>query len=257
MRMNVTQDVRTLESVREHQFLVVQQFPRGTVGDDFPAIENNGPGTEFNGQFKVVRGDQFRGGNLPQQSLEIASSARIQIARQFVHDENRRFTREHAGQADTAFFSVAEMMRGPMFKSLHSHFSQRFLNPRPDLRFGKSQLLRSKSDVLFNRGTEQLIVRILKEQSDLTPDFLEIRADQRFAENLDRRRRFDSFRQNAVEVQQQGGFAGTVRPEHRNAFPGGNMKADASKRFSAVMIAIAQIGYFDRVHRHPLEHIAA
>ena len=52
--MEMMQNVRPLQSMRQHQFLVGQQLHRAPVGDDLTVIENNCPRTQFDRQFQIV-----------------------------------------------------------------------------------------------------------------------------------------------------------------------------------------------------------
>ncbi len=62
MRVSVSQDMRFFETVFQHQFFVPQEFTRRSICNDQPAIQHNCPGTQFDGHFEVVRGNEFGDG---------------------------------------------------------------------------------------------------------------------------------------------------------------------------------------------------
>ena len=73
----MAEHVRTLQSVRKHQFFIVEQLPCRTVRDDGPAVQDDDPRTHFHHQFQIMCGHQFRRGDGVQQGLEFATAARV------------------------------------------------------------------------------------------------------------------------------------------------------------------------------------
>jgi hypothetical protein len=69
MRVNVPQNVRTFQTVREHQPFIVQQFDRCAVGHDFPAIQHKHARAQFHRQFQIVRRDELGRRNLPARGM--------------------------------------------------------------------------------------------------------------------------------------------------------------------------------------------
>lgn len=65
MGVEVLEDVWTFQAVREHEFLVAKQVGGRAVRYDQSVVQHDGALAELDNQFKVVRGDEFRGGNLP------------------------------------------------------------------------------------------------------------------------------------------------------------------------------------------------
>ena len=54
--MDVVQNVRSFQAVRQHQRFVGQQFHRASIGDDLAMIQNNRPRAQLHRQFQIVRG---------------------------------------------------------------------------------------------------------------------------------------------------------------------------------------------------------
>ena len=143
---------------------------------------------------------------------------------------------------------MAQVVCLPLLESGQPNLDQRFFHARGNFGFGQAELLRAESHVLRHRRTKQLVVRVLKHQPNLTADLLQIFGRNRLAINFHRAIAGEFFRQQAVQMQQQGGFAGTVWAEQRDALAGQHAEADAAQGFRAVAVAVFQIGDFDSVH---------
>jgi len=258
VRMTVPQDVWALQAVRQHQFLVIEQFNRRTVSHYMTVIQHNGPRAKLGDEFEVVRGDELGGGNLSEQRLELAAPARVEIARWLVEHENGRFACKHAREAGTAFLAVAEMMRRAMGVMSQAHAGKACNDARLHFRIAQAKLLRAESHVLRHGRAEQLIVRVLKQQTDLPAHLFEALRRDGFAVNVHRAISAGPLWQNSIQVQQQCGFARTIRPEQTNAFAGRDAQAHPAQRFSAVVVAVAQVRDFNgSVHFQPLAHMAS
>jgi hypothetical protein len=242
----------------KHQRLVVQQLHRRPVRHDAPAVQHDRPRTHLDRQLQVVRRNQFRRRNLAQHGLELAAPARVQIARRFVQDQHRRFAREHARQADPAFFPVAKMVRRAVAEIGKPCLRQRQADALPDLGFVESQLFRAERHVLLHRRAEKLVVGVLEQQPHPPPDRFQILPRDGFAEDPDRAVRSRFIGQNAVQMQQQGGFSGAVRPEERDAFARCDAETHAAQRLRPVVVTVVQIRDFNgRVHFQPRAHMAS
>ena len=93
MRMQMIQNVRPLQPVRQHQLLVGEQFHRATVGDDLAAIQNDRPRAQLHRQFQIVRGDELRRRQRPQQAL---NSRRPRGSRSLVGSSSTSTAGSHA-----------------------------------------------------------------------------------------------------------------------------------------------------------------
>ena len=111
-------------------------------------------------------------------------------------------------------------MRGAPAKSRQPHLRQGAAHAAGDLRLGQAQLLRAKRHVLRGERAKQLVVGVLKNQANLAADFFKILLADSFSHDLHRSAAVRFFRQDAIQVEQQGGFARAVRAEQSHAFAG-------------------------------------
>jgi hypothetical protein len=66
------------------------------------------------------------------------------------------------------------------------------------------------------------------------------------------------LRQQAVQVQQQGGLARPIGTDQTDAFAFGDGKRHIAQGFSAVRITVTEVVNFEGVHSlHPRAHMAA
>ena len=68
------------------------------------------------------------------------------------------------------FLSSRKLIRGKFAKRIHSYRLKAFLHTLPNLLCGHSHILRTKSNILLNNLTDNLIVWILKNHSCCLPD---------------------------------------------------------------------------------------
>ena len=122
---------------------------------------------------------------------------------------------------------------------------QRLLDARGNFRVSQTELLRTEGDVFLNGWAKQLVVRVLKYQADLPADGFKIFRRDRFTQNFYRAVAGQFLRQNAVQVQQHRGFAGTVWAEQRGTFARRDAEAHAAQRLRAIVVTVFQIGNFD------------
>ncbi len=122
--MLMPQNMRAFQTVLQHQPFVVEQFKHRPVRHHRAAVEHDGARTQFHHQFQVVGGNQFGGGNVPEQRLEFPPAARVEIARRFIQDQDCRLTRQHTRQTDAALLAVTQVVRGPVTKTGQSNLGQ-------------------------------------------------------------------------------------------------------------------------------------
>ena len=139
----------------------------------------------------------------------------------------------------------------------HAHALQDRARPGQRVVGGQAQVQRAERHVFQNRGHEQLLVGILKHHADLGADLFERCVRQRQTADFDGT--FAS--QQSVQVQDEGGLAGSVGAEQRHGFSGVEMKVDAIERLSTIGILVAQSANCIalthssmRMARHPARH---
>ena len=111
------------------------------------------------------------------------------------------------------------------------------------LDFGALQahVQRSERDVLAHRRHEQLVIRVLEDQADVSADLPQRPRADRDACDLD----FALAQQEAVEAQHQGRLAGAVRAEHGDPLAVRHVQLDAVQRQVAVGVAVADAARVD------------
>jgi hypothetical protein len=257
VRMMMEEDVGSFQAVGEHEGLVVEELDSGAVGHDAALVEKDGSRAELDGQFEVVSGDEFGAGQGLEEVFEFAAAARVESAGGFVQDEQVGLTGEQAGQAGAAFFTVAEVVGGAVGEVGHGDGGEGLFDAVPDFGFGQVELLGAEGDVLGDGGAEELVVRILEEQSDVLSDPWEVfRADVP-AEDADLAVGPAVFGQDPVDVEEEGGFAGAVGAEQADAFARLNAQADTAEGFGAVVVAVVELMDFEGgVHDQPRANMA-
>jgi hypothetical protein len=96
MRMNMAENVRTFQTVSEHQGFIVQKLGHRPVGDNFTAIQDYSARAKLDREFKIVSCDQLGCRDLPEQRLEFAASPRIKITGGFIEDQHGRITGQNS-----------------------------------------------------------------------------------------------------------------------------------------------------------------
>src|ERR1022692_1865833 len=130
MRVLMPQDVWPLETMRQHQLLVVEQFGHRAVPHHRSAVQHNGPRTQLDNQFQVMRRDHFGGWYLPQQGFELPPSARIEVAGRLVQHQYAGLARQHPRQTGAALLPVTQVMRGAAAEARQPGLRQGLLHTR-------------------------------------------------------------------------------------------------------------------------------
>ena len=108
-------DVRAFEAMGQHQLFVGQQRGWRAIGNDRAVVEQERTRAVLNDELKIMCGDDLRGGQLAEQRLEFATTARVEVGRRFIKREHRRLADQHACETDAPLFTPAQMVRRPMF----------------------------------------------------------------------------------------------------------------------------------------------
>lgn len=259
MRVGMSQDVRLLESVLEHQVFVGEDGQRRTVGHDRPLVHDHGPRAQLGDELQIVGGDDFRGLDRPEQRLQQPLSPGIETPRRFVQGQDPRPAGQEAGQADPLFLSAAQVMGGTPLESRKPDFRQSLPDDALDVPLPRTELPRAERNVLEDRGAEQLVLRVLEKQPDVAPDVRQIGFDHGQAVNPNRRAAPAVLRQDPVQVQEQSRLARAVGPDQAHGLPFGDCQADVAKGDAAVFVGEAEVFHFDGGpgHFHPRADMAA
>ena len=219
-----------LQAMGEHQLLVGEQRDGGAFGHQLAFIENDHAGAEVHDQLQVVGGDDFGAGQGLQQGFEFAPATRVEVAGRFIQHEHRRFAGEHARQADAAFLAVAEPVRFALLKPRSptrlrqwSTRARRLPPSRPSCRGPKATSSKTVAEMSWSSGSWKsrptrwrTVSRVPAVSGSPSTQMLG------WAGRL--------LRQQAVEVEQQGGFARAIGAEHGDAFILGDGKGELVER---------------------------
>jgi hypothetical protein len=162
--------MRTFQTVRQHERLVVQDLQGWPISHDHAAIQDDHARTQLDYPFQVVGCDELGRRDPLQELLEFTPAARIQIAGRLVEHQDVGLAGEDASQACAPFFPVAQVVGGAMAIARKPYKAEGALNPRRQRLATKPELLRAKGHILFHGWTKQLIVGILEEQAHLAPN---------------------------------------------------------------------------------------
>ena len=251
------QAMRSFEAVREHEFLVRKQVQRRPLGDESAAVQKDDAGAKVDDKFEVVGGYQLCARQRLEQALELAPAAGIEPARRFVKDENAGPAGQHPGQTDEALLAMAEAMGFALAEAFQPRRSQTLLHQGVHLRPGFAELSGAKGDIFEYGRRDQLIIWVLKQQPDFAADLLDTSSCDGLATDPDSRLGGQGFGQKAVDVKEQGGFAGAVGAKDTHALAGCHLERDGIERQPPTRVTVRKLYDFDRRgHFHTRAHMA-
>lgn len=236
--MAVEQCVRFFKAVLEHERFIGQDIECAAFTDEPALVKHKHSRAQINHKLKIVRCNEFRAGQRLQELLELAPATRVKPAGWFVQHKHCRFACQHARQTDPTFLALTESVGLSLFEPAKPDHRKARRNKFFQLRSIDAQLTRAKGDIVKHGRCNQLVIRVLEQQTDLLADALDCLACERFTGNPHMWLLGHVFGQQTVQMQQQRGFARTVRPEHTNAFTGRNCETDVVERTSAARIRI-------------------
>lgn len=255
--MAVEQCVRFFKAVLEHERFIGQDIECGAFADKPALVKHKHTRAQVNYKLKIVRCNEFRAGQRLQKLLELAPATRVKPASRFIQHKHGRFACQHTSQTDPTFLALTESVWLSLFEPAKPDQRKARRNKFFQLRPVNAQLTRAKGDIVKHGRCNQLVIRVLEQQTDLLSDAINCLACERFTGNPHMRLLGQVFGQQTVQMQQQRGFASTIRPEHTNAFIWRNCETDVVQRAAAARIRIRQVPDFDcRVHFHPRAHMA-
>ncbi len=166
-------------------------------------------------RIRQIVGDQDDGDVEPPEDMgELASRSRIEVGRGLVEHEHVGIHRQHRRQCDSSALAEAEVVWGAVGVVVHADCAERRGNPSVELVAGDSEVGRTERHVLAHRGHEELVVGVLEDDPHSPTDLAEVRLGHGQAADADVALLGCV---DAVEVQDQGGLAGTIRTEHGDA----------------------------------------
>ena len=153
---------------------------------------------------------------------------------------------------------MTEMVDDPGAVVGKAHQGQRPLDSGGQVLPLCSQLLGTEGHVLGDGGTEQLVVGILENQTDLASDGSEVGAGDGLARYQHASIVGRLFGQEAIQVEEQGRLARPVGSHEADALAAADLEADPAQGLGAIVIAIAQVAHhYGGLHCHPRAHMAS
>ena len=146
----------------------------------FPFVQNNNAIAKIDGEVQIVRGNNQRAGKITQNTEQLATCSRVKIACWFIQNKDGWLARQDASQTDAFPFAGTQFGRIPRGAVCQTNGTQTALHSCQNFGVVKTEIERPKRDVVADGRTEQLVVRILKEEPHLLPDL----AQPRFCDSL-------------------------------------------------------------------------
>lgn len=221
-------------------------------------IKHNYSRAKLHHELQIMRGNELCDGQIAQNAEHISPAARVEIAGGFIQRQNLRVTRQKSRQTNSPLLASAKSLWGALLKTGQSNHFQSVSHFRSDFVRIQPELLRSKGNVFAYGGTEELVVSILKQQSDLRADFRKMSFNERRAKDANRSFLRVPFRKKPIQMEQQGGFARAVRSHKADSLARADAEIHIAQCFRSVIVAEGQVLNLQRVQDfHPLAHMAA
>ena len=139
------------------------------------------------------------------------------------------------------------MMRRTVGDFQHAYRRQGVCDPGFQLIAVETIVGGAKGDILPDRRHEQLIVRILKDNSDPPADLLQVFIDQRQSGDPNR----PALRaKDPVQMEDERRLARTVRAEQGDPLGRMNVETRVVKYLGSIRIPVVEVGYFERRNAH-------
>ena len=121
----------------------------------------------------------------------------------------------------------------------------------------QAQLAGAKGNIFVHGGADELVVRVLEKQADPLAHGIKGLWRERFAADPNTGLGGRVLGQQAIEVEQEGGFARAIRAEHGDALVLGDGKGELVERQPGSRVAVGEVANLDgSVHFQPRAHMA-
>ena len=161
-----------IESVDGDEALVLDEFRGGIVPDHTPLVHHDRSPAEKCDDVDVVAHQDLGGLQLPQDLAEQLLTPGIQVSRRLVQDEQPWTHAEDRRQSDALALTGTQLVGDPLFETLQAHPVEGLFHILVDLGGGEAEPPGAEGHFFPAGGAEELVGRILKNQSDLTPQIL-------------------------------------------------------------------------------------
>ena len=111
----------------------------------------------------------------PRRTTSSRATGRIEIRGRFIEHEDFWVHGEHSGDRHAAPLATRQVMGSTVGEIGFADSFQRLLHPDFQLGSSETEVGRAETHIFFNRRHEQLIVRILKDEPEPSPDLAKTR----------------------------------------------------------------------------------
>lgn len=152
------------------QCLIAEYLQRWAVSDNFSFRKGNCSRTKIKDQVKVMAGNHL-GLSITFKPVDNGPAPqRIKAGTRFIENKNVRLHSQDSGYGNMPFFTAGEMVRGPVDQVERPNLRQCRLDSSLNLILRQAEVQRPKSHILAYRRHKKLIIDILKNHTDTTPD---------------------------------------------------------------------------------------
>ena len=229
------------------QGAVRKDVRNGGVRQNGAVLHHDAARAQVHDHVQVMGGDDLGMGELAQQADERAAGGGVQVRAGLVQHQDVRTHGKDSGDGDGALFPAGKMMGHFIRQSFRMDVPQGLPHAAVHFFRGEAHIEGAEGHVFPDRGHEKLVVRLLEHHPHALPD----------AGGGPGRYGYVSHPhlaggglQQAVEMQEQGGFSRSVPAYDGNGFPVGNAQGDAVQRRRGIRVAEAQVNGFYKVVAH-------
>lgn len=230
-----------------HEERIGQDALGGAVGLKSAGVDDQNAGAEIEDKIQIVRGDELQAGEMAEDPLQLSPGAGVERCRRLVENENGGFAGQKPRQADPFAFADAELGRIARAGVRQADRGQGLGYAAADFIEAVAGVERTEGDIVLDGGAEELVVGVLKQQSDLAADQRKLCGDDGDARHVDggfRRAFGQDGRQQAVEVEQQRRFTGAAGSDECDAFAVAETERHPVQSELAGGIAVGQLPNF-------------
>lgn len=198
------------EAVAVHEEGIGEDALRGAVGLKPAGVDHQDAGAEIEHEVQIVSGDQLQARKTAENALQLPPGTGIEGCGWLVQDKHGGLAGEEPRQADSFAFADAELGRIARAGVGQADGSQGLRHTAADFIEAEAGVERSEGDVVLDRGAEELVVGVLKQQSDLASNERKLGGDDWNSRDVNGRFAgafWQGGGQQAIEVEQQGRFS--------------------------------------------------
>jgi hypothetical protein len=159
------------QAVLQHEGFVGENAPDGTVSAEMPFVQEQDAVAGSPDEFEVMAGDDAGDGQAVEDSGELASSARIQVAGGFVHEDDDGVQGHDTRDGDSAFFAGGEVERDTVPGILvETDAGESGFGATVDFIEWETEVEGAEGDVVIDAGIDDLVVGVLEDETEFLMD---------------------------------------------------------------------------------------